>query len=83
MAPSSMERSLSMTDVEDLTKLCRATRDENFPTPFDISAAVGYGDKKDIFKIPRPKRKFNGNKILGFLRVRKTLLFVLNCLCLL
>ena len=64
-----------MTDVEELTRHCRKTYGDNFPTPFDISAAVGYGDKKDIFKIRRPKlRKFNGNKILGLCRVSKAVL---------
>lgn len=73
MPPSpAVERSLSMTDVEALTRHCRATIGGNFPIPFDLSAAVGYGDKKDIFKIIRPKsRKFRSHKSVGLYSVRK------------
>ena len=73
MAPLIVKRAYSMTDVEELNKVCRATHGDNFPTPFDISAAVGYDNKKGIFKIIRPKRKFNGINILGFFKVRKHL----------
>lgn len=71
MAPLIVKRAYSMTDVEELNNVCRATHGDNFPTPFDISAAVGNDNKKSIFKIIRPKRKFNGNNILGFFKVRK------------
>ena len=72
MAPSPVERSLSMTDVEELTRHCRATFSRNVRVPFDLSAAVGSGDKKDIFKIVRPKiRQFKSHKSVGVDRVRK------------
>ncbi|XP_078347751.1 uncharacterized protein LOC144632872 isoform X1 [Oculina patagonica] len=62
MPPSPVERSLSMSDVEALTRHCRR---RTIPLPFDFSAAVGYGDKKDIFKMVRPKRKFKGLRSTG------------------
>lgn len=72
MAPSPTERSLSMTDVEELTRRCRTTFNKNFLVPFDFSAAVGSGNKKDIFKIVRPKiRKFKSHKSVGVYGVRK------------
>jgi len=73
MSPTPVERSLSMTDVEALTR-CRTTTGENFPKPYDLSAAVGYGDKKDFFKIVRPKiRKFRRHKSVGLSSVRNVL----------
>ena len=63
-----------MTDVEAFTRLCRIPIGRNFPKPFDLSAAVGYGDKKDIFKIVRPKiRKSKSHKSVGLSSVRKFL----------
>lgn len=74
MAPLTARRSHSMTDVDELKKLYRASFGHNFPTPFDISAAVGKREKKDIFKIHRPNRKCNADTILGFFKVRKMFL---------
>ena len=72
MAPSPAERSHSMTDVEELARRCRTTFNKNFPVPFDLSAAVGFGNKKDIFKIVRPKiRKSRSHKSAGVYSVRK------------
>lgn len=68
MPPSPVERSLSMSDVEALARHCRR---RTIPLPFDLSAAVGYGDKKDIFKMVRPKRKFKGHRSVGQYSVRK------------
>ena len=61
MPPLPVERSLSLTDVEALST--RRT------TPFDLSVAVGYGDKKNIFKIARPKRE--RHKSVGLFSVSK------------
>ena len=59
-----------MTDVEALTCRCRTTISGNFLKPYDLSAAVGYGDKKDFFKIVRPKiRKFRRHKSVGLFSV--------------
>lgn len=79
MPPSPVERSLSMTDVEALgTRQCHSV-----PLPFDISAAVGYGDKKDIFKIVTPKRKIKRHRSVGQYSVRKIVGYKHqgNCIC--
>ena len=67
MPPSPVERSFSTSDVEELIRHCRGT----IQSPFDLSASVGYGDKKDIFKILRPRRKFKGHRSVGQYIVRK------------
>ena len=62
MASFPHKRSFSATDVHELKKQCCSSQNPNLTTPMDISAAVGYGNKTDIFNIHRSK----GRMIVSF-----------------
>ena len=62
MASFPHKRSFSEADVHELKKQCCSSQNPYFTTPMDISAAVGYGNKTDMFNIHRPK----GRMIVSF-----------------
>ena len=62
MASFPRKRSYSAADVHELKKQCFSSQNPYFTTPMDISAAVGYGNKTDIFNIHRSK----GRMIVSF-----------------
>lgn len=57
MASFPHKRSFSAADVDELKKHGCSSQNPNFTTPMDVSAAVGYGNKTDIFNIHRPKER--------------------------
>ena len=55
MASFPHKRSFSEADVHELKKQCFSSQNSYFTTPMNISAAIGYGNKTDIFNIHRSK----------------------------
>ena len=80
MPCSSVKMSYSMTELEALTRHYRLPDDRNFTTPFDISAAVGYGDKKSFFKTQTPRENVNNHRIVTSYSVRKFASLCFSCL---
>ena len=62
MASFLHKRSFSAADVHELKKLRCSSQNSYFTTPMNISAAVGYGNKTDVFNIHRSK----GGMIVSF-----------------